>query len=268
MLAVRMALALAAILISFCASKPVIRVQNHSKQSICYKVEYSNGTGAFPSNATCGGAKGTEVGGFWLKPGQSQVFNATGSNGVRFNGAITAVLENNSVWAARNEINLLNASLAWYDVDYQYGISGSTCGPANDSILLLGGPANDSILLSGGPANGSSLLSGESDPIGKVNKAWRTLNQTTKSQLLAFPEFLTQDGSGTLTNISMGINAWPYRAPAVIDFFQNTAGLKAYMSPGGNTSVWPEGSIQEALTKGANLVQYSAPTEHIVITSY
>lgn len=257
MLAVRTALALAAILISFCASKPVIRVQNHSKQSICYKVEYSNGTGAFPSNATCGGAKGTEVGGFWLKPGQSQVFNATGSNGVRFNGAITAVLENNTVWAARNEINLLNASLAWYDVDYQYGISGSTCGPANDSILL-----------SAGPANGSSLLSGERDPIGKANKAWRTLNQTTKNQLLAFPEFLTQDGNGTLTNISMGINAWPYRAPAVIDFFQNTAGLKAYMSPGGNTSVWPEGSIQEALTKGANLVQYSAPAEHIVITSY
>lgn len=93
-------LALVAILISLCAPTPVIRIQNFSKQNICYKVEYSNGTGAFPNQTVCG-VTGPEIGGFWIDSGDSREFNATGIDGQNFNGAITAILNNNKTIGAR-----------------------------------------------------------------------------------------------------------------------------------------------------------------------
>ena len=243
MLFLQNSLALAAILISFCASTPLIRVHNFSKERICYKVEYSNGTGAFPQEAVCDDAKGIQVGGFWLDPNQTKEVTAIGKDGQRFNGAITAVLKNNTIQGARNEINLLNTTMSWYDVDYQYGISDSTCGPFN-----------------------STNFSGERDALGKANAVWKTLNQTMKTELLAYPQYLSES-NGSLVVISMGIDAWPSLAPKAIWFFQVTAGFKAYMSPGGNIT-YPKNSTLSTLQDLANKQTLADPSDHFLITSY
>lgn len=239
-------LALAAVLISFCAATPSIRIENLSKQSVCYKVEYSDGTGAFPNNTDCGAA-GDQVAGFWLALGQSNfTVKATNATGHLFNGAITAVLDNKTTCGARNEINFSNATMPFYDVDYQYGISDGTCGPLN-----------------------SGNLSGERDTLGKANKAWRTLNSTTKIQLLEnSSQYLRQGANGSLTYINMGIEAWPNRTD-VIWFFQVTAGFKAYMGPGSvDNVIWPKNSTHARLVDLADQQTTSAVTDTIVITSY
>lgn len=245
MLFLRMILALAAILISFCAPKPMIWIQNLSNKHICYKVEYSNGTGAFPNDTVCGGAKGDHVAGFWLNSSQLTSFPAVGSDGEHFNGAITAVLKDNTVWGARNEVNLLFPGKAWYDVDYQYGISDGTCGPPN-----------------------SRNLSGEKDALGTANTAWKSLNHTTKKALLAYPKYLNGSVNGSLTSINMGLEAWP-NATAVLWFFQKTAGFKAYMSPGSVENViWSNNTVQAELVRMADSQVMQASTDQIVITSY
>ena len=245
MLFPRKSLALAATLISFCAPTPYIQIQNRSKQGICYKVEYSNGIGVFPNETVCG-VTGIEIAGFWLDSGQSKAFKATGSTGQHFNGAITAVLNNNKDRGARNEINFSNPTMPYYDVDYQYGISDGTCGPPN-----------------------STNLSGERDTFGKANTAWKTLNQATKNELLRFPQYLRQDANGSLTYINMGVEAWPDLAPEVIRFFQVTAAFKAYMAPGSQANVtWPKNSMHEEVVALADQQTLNALTDQIVITSY
>ena len=245
MLFLRKSLALAATLTSFCASKPLIQVQNLSQQRICYNVEYSNGIGIFPNETVCG-VTGTEIAGFWLDSGQSKGFKATGSAGQHFNGAITAVVNNNKDRGARNEINFSNPTIPFYDVDYQYGISDGTCGPPN-----------------------STNVSGERDTLGKANKAWQTLNQTTKNELLRFPQYLRQDANGSLTYINMGVEAWPDLAPEVIWFFQVTAAFKAYMGPGSQAGVtWPKNSMHEEVVALADQQVLNALTDTIVVTSY
>ncbi len=244
-------LALAATLISFCAPSPLlrppprIRVQNLSREPICYKVEYSNGTGTFPTEAVCDDAKGNQVGGFWLDPNQTREFTAIGKDdGQRFNGAITAVLKNNTVQGARNEMNLCNDTVSWFDVDYQYGISSGTCGPLN-----------------------SSNLSGEKDALGKANAAWKNLNQTMKTELLTYPQYFNQS-NGSLVDISMRIDAWPYLALKPIWFFQVVASFKAYMSPGGKNTSLPTDSLQYTLQELANGQTFQGPSDHFVVTSY
>lgn len=248
MLVLRKTLALAAILISFCAPKPHILVQNFSKQNICYKVEYSSGMGAFPSTAVCGEAKGPQVGGFWLNSGQSQGFDATGTDGQPFNGAISAVINDNTDEGARNEINLLNSSMAWYDVSYQYGFSDGTNGPAN---------------------SGSGILAGERDTLGKANAAWKALNQTKKASLLTEnPDYLKQSANGSLTHINMTSTAQT-DVPDVVYFFQVTARFNGYVSCGSVQGVtWPPGSIQSQAVKLADRQSYGAPTDQFIITSY
>lgn len=257
MLILRKTLALAAILISFCTPKPQISVRNHSNQTICYKVEYSNGTGAFPSveysnrtfdfpSAICGAANGTKTGGFWLKSGQAMDVDATGIDGVPFNGAITPVLNDNSFIGPRCEVNLLNASVTYYDMSYQYGISDATCGPA-----------------------GNTNLAGERYPLQKANKAWKTLNQTMKNHLLTFPEYLKQSKNGSLDYININLKAWPIYAPEVVYFFQITAGFQGYMGPGSVENVtYPAGTIQNISVKAADAQVKSSSSRQIVIDSY
>ena len=232
-------LALIALLTPFCTSTPHIRVDNQSKQKICYRVEYSSGLGAFPNETTCD-VTGPEIGGFWLNSNQSTEVKATG-----FNGAITAVL-NNEIIGARNEINFLDATQPFYDISYQYGISNGTCGPQN-----------------------SSNLAGERDALGKANKAWRTLNTTAKADLLKYDAYLRQDANGSLNFINMTIDAWPSKALKVIQFFQMTAQFNAYMSPGNQTTdSWAPGSTQAELVALASKQTLSEETERIVIISY
>lgn len=242
-------MALVAILIPLCAPTPSIVVQNFSEEDICYKVEYSNGTGAFPNNATCGEAHGAKIGGFWLNSGEKRQFAAINSSGTHFNGAITAVLKNNTVEGARNEINLLNSSIAYYDLDYQYGISDGTCGPPN-----------------------SSHLSGVRDTLGQANGAWKTLNQTKKEQLLRFPRYLKQDTNGSLVHINMDLAAWSNGTQGLLDviyFFQITAGFKAYMSPGSVAGVTlAPNSEQQIIVNSSDHQTLNAPTDQIVVTSY
>ena len=187
-----------------------------------------------------------------LNSGQSQNHTAKGDDGTYFNGALTPWLHDDKVWGARNEINLLNPAETYYDVSYIYGISDGTCGPAT-----------------------GNNLSGERNTLEKANQAWRTLNQTTKNHLLTFPQYLKEGGNGSLVYINMGEEAWPYLAPEVIWFFQVTAGLKGYLSPGSYNNpatnqkmVWPNGSIQAALVPQADRQTLLALTDTIVITAY
>ena len=253
MLLLRKVLALAAILISFGTSTPIssststphIRIENKSKDRICYKVEFSNGTGIFPKDAVCGGAEGPQVAGFWLGSGQHKVVEATNSSGIGFNGAITTVLNKQSLLGARYEINSSNITDPFWDVDWQYGITDGTCGPLN-----------------------SKHLTGERDTLGKANAAWRTLDQTKKNQLLKFPEYLVQGANGSLTHINMTIDAWPERAD-VIQFFQETAGFKGYVGPGSvNGAIYGKHSTLQKLVNLADLQTTSDVTNTIAITSY
>ena len=245
MLYLRKSLALAAILISSCAPTPEIHVNNNSNESIYYKVEYSNGTGVFDDNAVCAEAKGDLVAGFWLSSGQTKILKATNSNGIAFNGAITAVI-NNTFIGARNEIDYTNLTVPFFDVSYQYGITDGTCGPPN-----------------------KSPLAGERDTLGKANTAWKTLNQTMKNHLLRFPRYLKQDDvNGSLTFINMTIDAWPARLD-VINFFQATAGFKAYMGPGSVKDVtWSKNSTQQKVIDLADKQTMSTKTDTIIINSY
>ena len=257
MLIIRKTLALAAILISLCTPTPNISVRNLSNQTICYKVEYSNGTGAFPSveypnrtfafpSAICGQANGTGTGGFRLQSGQTLDVDATGIDGLPFNGAITPVLNDNSFIGARCEVNLLNATVTYYDMSYEYGITDATCGPA-DGINLAG----------------------ERYPLLKANKAWTTLNQTTRNHLLSFPEYLKQGKNGSLDYINMNLNAWPTYAPEVVYFFQITAGFRGYMGTGSVRGVtYPAGTIQNISVDAANAQVLNSPSRQIVIDSY
>ena len=219
-------------------------------------VEYSNGAGIFPNETACGNAHGNEVAGFELNAGLSKDFTAIDSSGQRFNGAITAWL-NNSTRGARNEINLLNVTETWYDVDFQLGISASTCGPADDI----------------------SAFSGERDPLGKANKAWQTLSRAKKMQLLEFPMYL-RGNNRALNYINMNIDAWPYLAPgeasrpvnpktlAVVAFFQKTANFSAYMGPGSVGGVTPPTNLTKELVRLADDQSMSSSTDQMVIISY
>ena len=246
--------ALAAILISVGTSSPIspgtptpqIRIDNKSKDRICYKVEFSNGTGIFPQDAVCGGAQGPQVAGFWLNAGEQKVVPATNASGIGFNGALTTVLNKQSLLGARYEINFSNLTDPFWDVDWQYGISDGTCGPLN---------------------NGNHLT-GERDTLGKANAAWRTLDQTKKQQLLQFPEYLVAGANGSLTQINMTVDAWPERAD-VIQFFQETAGFRGYVGPGSVTDQqYGKDSELQKLVHLADLQTTSDVTNTIVITSY
>ncbi len=242
MLFTRKTLALAALLASFCTPTPQILVQNHSKQSICYKVEYTSGIGAFPNKTICG-ATGVAIGGFRLDSGQSLPVDATG-----FNGGISAVLNDNTYVGARNEINFeVNPAKPFWDVDYQYGISDGTCGPLN-----------------------SNNLRGERDALGKANTAWHTLSASKRDYLTKkFPDYLKQDASGSLTYITMTIDAWPSKALEVIEFFQVTANFSAYMSPGSESNKnYSDDPAREEDVKLADADTDAATTDEIVITSY
>lgn len=257
MLILRKTLALAAILVSFCTPTPNISVRNLSNQTICYKVEYTNGTGAFPSvaysnttfafpSAVCGDAKDNETGGFQLQSGQTMDVDPIGFNGVPFNGAITPVLNDNRFSGARCEVNLLNASVTYWDMSYELGISDATCGPAD-----------------------GTNLAGERYPLQKANKAWKSLNQTTRNHLLTFPQYLQQAKNGSLIYINMDVNAWPTYAPEVVYFFQVTADFQGYMSPGSEDDVtWRARTIQNLLVKPADKQTRSSSSRQIVIDSY
>ena len=245
MLMFRKTLALAAILTSFCTPTPHISVRNFSKQDICYEVEYSSGIGAFPSEAICGTVKGSGTGGFWLKTGQVREFEAIGHNGTRFNGAITPALEDNQFTGCRNELNFLDPNLTYYDMSYSYGISDGTCGPAN-----------------------GTSHSGERHALMKANRAWKTLNQTTKDHLLTHNDLLKQGKNGSLDYINMTVDAWP-QAPDVVYFFQVTAGFQGYMGPGSVKDIeYKPGTIQNISVGVADRQVQHSPSDQFYVTSY
>ena len=209
-------------------------------------MEYTNGTGIFPNNTVCGGSSGPGVAGFWLSSGEQQVVEAKNSSGIGFNGALTGVLSNNEFRGARYEINFSNLSHPFWDVDYQLGISDGTCGPPN-----------------------SKQTTGERHALAKANKAWKTLNQTMKKQLIKFPQYLKQDEvNKSLTYINMGVDAWPARAD-VIEFFQVTADFQGYVGPGSVTDEhWPKHSMKQKLVHLADLQTKNEPGDMVVVASY
>ena len=241
-------LALAAILTSLSAATPLVQIQNYSNQTICYLVEYSSGAGAFPTEAACNNDQGAMIAGFWVNSGQTREFNAPG-----FNGAITAILSGNTIRGARHEINLAaNPGQTWYDVDYEYGISDSTLGP-------IGGQDTE---------DGHNSLSGEPDAYAKANAAWVHLDPATKSELLAFPQYLAQADGGSLDWIHMDINA-PVVAPAVVYFFQITADFTAYLNPGSVAGQWVDPGTSQAVAKtAADKKTWLVGTDQMVITSH
>ena len=241
-------LALAAILTSLSAAIPLVRIQNYSNQNICYLVEYSSGAGAFPTEAVCDNDQGAMVAGFWVNSGQIREFNAPG-----FNGAITAVLSGNTIRGARHEINFAtNPGETWYDVDYEHGISDSTLGP-------IGGQDTK---------DGHNSLSGEPDVYAKANAAWVPLDPATKSQLLAFPQYLAQADNGCLDWINMDTNG-PIVAPAVVYFLQITADFTAYLNPGSVAGQWVDPNTSQDVAKtAADKQTWIVETDQMVITSH
>ena len=240
-------LALAAILTSLSAADPLVRIQNYSNQNICYMVEYSSGVGTFPTEAACNNEQSATVAGFWVNSGQVREFNAPG-----FNGAITAILSGNTIRGARHEINFVDPGETWYDVDYEYGISDSTLGP-------IGGQDTE---------DGHNSLAGEPDAYAKANAAWVHLDPATKSQLLAFPQYLAQADNGNLDWINMD-TAGPAVAPAVVYFFQITADFTAYLNPGSVAGRWVDPNTSQDVAKtAADKKTWLVGTDQMVITSH
>ena len=221
---------------------PAITVQNTSPSDICYKVEFTSGN--FQTTTTCDSSPG-----FIVSAGQTMIVHP----GADFNGAITAIL-NNNVKGARHELNfaspLYGMSGTWYDVDYQLGMSDSTLGPAD------GQPRN---------INGHQLpsLSGESNTLAKANAAWpQTSNQP---QLLGSPDYIQQDPNGQLTFVYMDSNA-----PAeVVEFFQLTANFTAYCGPGSVADVAvPTGTVQSDMVGAADEKSWWVGTQNMQIVAY
>ena len=196
-------------------------------------------------DTACQGIGGPNIAGFSLSPGEHKVVKAINSSGIGFNGALTTVI-NNITLGTRYEINFSNLIYPYWDVDYQYAITDGTCGPPN-----------------------SSKTSGERHTLTKANKAWKTLNQTRKNQLLKFPQYLKQDdANGSLTYINMGVEAWPARAD-VIEFFQLTADFQGYMGPGSvDGTIYEKNSTLQKLVHLADLQTKSEPAHSVVVTSY
>ena len=221
---------------------PAITIQNSSPSDICYKVEFTSGS--FQTTTNCDSSPG-----FIVSAGQTMIVHP----GADFNGAITAIL-NNNIKGARHELNFASpldgTSGTWYDVDYQLGMSDSTLGPADGQARNL----NDQQLPS---------LSGESDTLAKANAAWpQTSNQ---AQLLAFPNYIQQGSNGQLTFVYMDSNA-----PAeVVEFFQLTANFTAYCGPGSVAGVAvPTGTVQSDMVGAADEKSWWVGTQNMQIVAY
>ena len=222
---------------------PVITIQNTSPSDICYKVQFTSGN--FQTTTSCDSSPG-----FIVSAGQTMIIHP----GADFNGAITAILNNNSIKGARHELNfaspLYDMTGTWYDVDYQLGMSDSTLGPADGQPRNI----NDQQLPS---------LSGESNTLAKASTAWpQTSNQ---AQLLAFPNYIQQGSNGQLTFVYMDTNA-----PAeVAEFFQLTANFTAYCGPGSVAGVAvPTGTVQSEMVVAANEKSWWVGTQDMLIIAY
>ena len=221
---------------------PAITIQNTSPSDICYKVEFTSGN--FQTTTTCDSSPG-----FIVSAGQTMIVHP----GADFNGAITAIL-NNNIKGARHELSfaspLYGMSGTWYDVDYQLGMSDSTLGPAD------GQPRN---------INGQQLpsLSGESNTLAKANAAWP--QASNQAQLLAFSNYIQQGPNGQLTSVYMDSNA-----PAeVVEFFQLTANFTAYCGPGSVVGVSiPTGTVQSDMVWAADEKSWWVGTQDMQIVAY
>ena len=221
---------------------PAITIQNTSPSDICYKAEFTSGN--FQTTTTCDSSPG-----FIVSAGQTMIVHP----GADFNGAITAIL-NNNIKGARHELNfakpLYGMSGTWYDVDYQLGMSDSTLGPAD------GQPRN---------INGQQLpsISGESNTLAKANAAWP--QASNQAQLLAFSNYIQQSPDGQLTSVYMDSNA-----PAeVVEFFQLTANFTAYCGPGSVAGVSiPTGTVQSDIVGAADEKSWWVGTQDMQIVAY
>lgn len=220
------------------ATDPLINIYNTGTTDVCYKVEYTSGN--FPTSTICDSSPG-----FVVQAGQSVSLHT----GAGFNGAITAITK--GIKGARHELNFAaSPGSAWYDVDYQLGMSDSTLGPADHRPRIVSGKASPSV-------------SGEQDTLAKANSAWPTT--TNQASLLQNPDYLKPGSNGQLSFVYMDMDA----PEDVAEFFQLTAEFTAYIGTGSvaGVAVAPN-TVQSEMTGAADQKSWIVDTQQMEIIAY
>ena len=160
-----------------------VAFHNKSPNDICYAFEVARDSavlGDLPTSATC------QVGlvsynGLIVPAGQWR-FHSLSSG---FQGAITAVT--NNALGARHEFAFVSGRPpgAFYDVDYEYGLSGSTLQPYDGRPFL----------------DGRSSRVGEADFLTKINQSFKELSAEEQQVLLteSGEQYIKEGPNGDLT---------------------------------------------------------------------
>ncbi|KAI4211560.1 MAG: hypothetical protein LQ351_005600 [Letrouitia transgressa] len=215
---------------------PVIHIINTStNKTHVYKVEANQDN---PPSAI--GSGGTEVPLITVKPGKTVEFYP----GRGFIGAISA----RKGEGTRFEVNFRGDSpgdyKTWYNSDMEFGMSDTTLAPTNGAKQI----------------NGDSAVAGEQDCLAAANAVWGDVDTATQQQLLntGYLEGST-GGNGALTAVHMDKNA----DLSIVEFFQSTAHLNAYLNPGSGF-----GTVPSRLAAIADTFSWSVKTKDLTITGY
>ena len=163
-----------------------IVLHNKSPDTVCFAFEKGDGVsdGNLPATSAC------QIGfdhfpGLVIPPGQSRFHQLLPG----FNGAVNVVV--NGIREARHELTLVsgNPPGAFYDVDYEFGLSSSTFGPYD------GRPRPD----------GLDSLMGEADILAKVNQHFKELEVSEQQALVSAggEEYIQQGPHGDLVWVSL-----------------------------------------------------------------
>ena len=221
---------------TFTPSDPVVKIVNTSPSGThVYKVE---GNSDNPAGAL--GADGAPIPMITIAPGQTVNFHP----GPGFIGAFSS--ERGA--GTRFEVNFRGDSpgdyKTWYNSDMEFGMSDTTLRPTNGDKQF----------------DGHDAIAGEQDVLAKVNAAWGSVDKDTQAQLLATGYVEGSTGAdGSLTAVHNDKQA----PPSIINFFQNTAELNSYVSPG-NVAGRPTTESSTA----ADLFSWSVATNKLTLTGY
>ncbi|KAL8971016.1 MAG: hypothetical protein Q9183_001259 [Haloplaca sp. 2 TL-2023] len=221
---------------NFNEGDPVVNIINTSPtQTHVYKVE-----GNSDNPPTAYGAGSWHLPMATVLPGQTVKFQP----GQGFIGAFTA----DEGEGTRFEVNFRGDSAGdyktWYNSDMEFGMSDTTMGPTS---------GNEQI-------NGLESLAGEQDCLAKANSVWGNVDPAIQQQLLDTGYLEGTTGSdGVLTAVHMDKQA----EDSVVQFFQNTVEMNAYVNPGSVA-----GRPTSKTAAAANKFSWSVRTKDLTITGY
>lgn len=197
-------------------------LRNKSPDTVCFGFEIGGGVSKdnLPSSATCQGPDGFH--GISVPAGQSKSHRFLPG----YYGAINVVV--NGVRGARQEITLVsgNPPGAFYDVDYEFGLSSSTFGP------LDGSPR---------PDGGDSLM-GEPDILAKANEQFKKLSTIDQQALVSASgeKFIKQGPSGDLIWVRFHFTSSSCFVVTTLTYIhRSTITRRAHTRCGISCSAWP-----------------------------